>query len=132
MPQNSVIDNTNLINMCRDCGAVGFLPEVTYAYDAAAKTVTVTGNGTDIPAGDALTKMKVKVHDMFGNTVAGQNADGSALVVSTATLNASKPLALSVTLITDDGIIADGGAYGLQAAGDVANWDVQKNAANEL
>lgn len=67
---NNAIDNTNLLQMCNDCGAIGFVPSVTYAYDANAATVTVT-NASTIPAGDTLNIIKVRVHDFFGNEVRG-------------------------------------------------------------
>lgn len=132
MPQTTVIDNTNLINMCRDCGAPGFLPVLVYAFDAAAKTVTVTNTST-IPAGDAFVKVKVRVHDQFGGTKTGQiTVAATPLVLDVSTLNLSKQISLTATIITDLGIIADGGAYGLMAAGNVASWDIQKNAADEI
>lgn len=124
-----VIDNTNLLQMCHDCGAVGFIPVLTYAYDAGAETVTVTDAST-IPAGDGLNKIKLKVHDYYGGTVTGEIA--AALgndVIDVSGLDRSKALALSATIITDGGITADGGAYGLLAGGDVGHWDVKKTAA---
>lgn len=120
-----VIDNSNLVTMCHDCGAVGFLPVMAYAV--AGTDITVADTST-IPAGDAIKKFKVKLHDAFGGTVVGNNEDGADIVVSSATLNRSKPLSLTVFLATDDGITADGGAYGLLAAGDISHWDVKKNA----
>jgi len=127
----SVIDNSNLVNMCRDCGAGDFLPEVSYAYDATAKTVTVTNTST-MNGTDTLVQTKIKVHDFFGGTVNAVLDDSDVdqiIVVDVSSLDASKPLALNVIVKTTAGIIADGGAYGLQAAGDVSHWDVQKTAA---
>lgn len=125
----NTIDNANLLQMCHDCGAVGFVPAVIYTFDAAAKTVTVEDNST-IPAGDTAKKTKIKVHDMFGGTVVAEAiAGGAPAVVNVADLNLSKQLALAVTVITNGGIIADGGAYGLMASGDVAHWDIQRTAA---
>ncbi len=124
-----VINNANLLQMCHDCGAVGFLPVVAYAYDAGGAEITITNTST-IPAGDAFEMLKVRVHDEFGNEVRGvQTVQATPLVLDVSTLNRSKTLAITVTLTTDDEIAADGGAYGyLAAAGDIANWDVQKNA----
>lgn len=122
-----VIDNSNLVNMCRDCGAVGFLPVMAYTFNSGTNTVTVADTST-IPAGDAIAKFKVKVHDAFGQTAEGNNEDGADIAVSVAGLNKSKPLSVSVYLKTADGISADGGAYGLLAAGDISHWDVKKNA----
>lgn len=203
----NAVDNSNLLQMCKDCGAVGFVPTVTYAYDAGAATVAITNSST-IPAGDALKRVKFAVHDCFGNQVTGHidvaaggagyvtaptvviggpgtgavahavltgdrvssvvvdtpgtgyssapaisftggggsgaaatatvgsgavtaiavTAASSTVTVSVSTLNRSKPLAISVTILTDLMIAADGGAYGLMAAGDIGFWDIQKNA----
>lgn len=204
---NNAIDNTNLLQMCRDCGAVGFVPSVTYVYDAGAGTVVAT-NGSTIPAGDTLKLVKLRVTDCFGGErrgfilvgsggagytsaptvvfATGTGATGTAVInaagkvtsvtitaggsgyttgnavsftggggfgakgtvvasagaVTSVTLTAddtadtidvsgldrSKPLALSVQIVTTNGIYADGGAYGLQAAGNVSHWDIQRNA----
>ncbi len=238
----NVIDNTNLINMCRDCGAAGFVPDLSYAYNAGAATVTMT-NGSTIPSGDTLKKIKIRVHDFFGKEVRGLiegntvgatratatvtitavGADGDIITVTTpddvelgtftktssettvtllaaalraaintgtvthgysatnsagvitisapavlgdtvngddlvvddggtiaatdtafiggvtgtsattevidvSSLNRSKPLAITATILTTNMIAADGGAYGIGASGDIDNWDVQKNA----
>lgn len=65
------IDNTNLVSgLLRDYIAAGFTPAVAYAYDAGAKTVTVTDSST-IPAGDTLKAVHCKVHDQFGGEVRG-------------------------------------------------------------
>lgn len=66
----NTIDNTNLLNMCRDCGAVGFVPRLSYVYDAEAGTIAITNTST-IPSGDTLKKIKVRVHDYFGGEVRG-------------------------------------------------------------
>lgn len=204
---NNAIDNTNLLEMNAGIGTIGFIPVVTYAYDAGAKTVTVTNSST-LQAGDSIKEIKIRVHDFFGKEVRGYlfpsaggngyqspptvvfpgpgvNAAATAVltngkvssvvintpgtgytdgevvtftggggfgavgtlletggavdsvsltnnatvaVLSTATLDASKQFALSVTIITANGLVADGGAYGLMAAGSVGHWDKQKNA----
>lgn len=122
------IDNSNIKQMCIDCGAVGFEPAVSYEYDPGANTVTVT-NASTIPAGDTFVKAKVRVHDMFGKEVRGTiTVAATPLVVDVSSLDKSKQLALAVTILTTNKIAADGGAYGLNAAGDVGHWDVQKNA----
>lgn len=66
-------DNTNLKQgLCPgSCNIAGFTPVVTYAYDAVAKTVTVT-NASTIPAGDTLKIVHLKVHDKNGGEVRGE------------------------------------------------------------
>lgn len=203
----NAIDNANLLRLCNDCGAVGFVPSMTYSYEDGIITVT---NASTIPAGDTLRHIKIKVHDFFGNHVVGGivaatggkgyrtaptvviEGDGTGATAhavltndvvtsvvidtggtgySTATarfvsvdggfgaeagavtiaanavtaialaapgqntdidvssLNRSKPLALTATIITTGGIVADGGAYGILTEGDIENWDVQKYAS---
>ena len=202
----NAIDNTNLLQLCNDCGAVGFIPAMTYSI--ADNVVTVT-NASTIPAGDTLRLIKIKVHDFFGNTVVGGvslitggqgyksaptvtilgdgtgatahavltgdkvtsvvvdtggsgytaatvvfsgggggfGAEATATVgvgavtaiavaapgantnIDITSLNKSKQLAITATIITEGGIIADGGAYGILTEGDIANWDVQKYAS---
>lgn len=123
------IDNTNLLQMCRDCGATGFVPAVDYAYDSGAATVTLN-NASTIPAGDTFSKMKARVHDFFGNEVRGvQTVQATDLVLDVSTLDRSKPLAITLTIHTTNKIAADGSASGyLETAGDIGHWDVQKNA----
>lgn len=204
----NVIDNTNLINMCRDCGAVGFIPVLSYVYDAGAGTIVITNSST-IPSGDTLRRIKIKVHDFFGGEVRGSidgvtggagytsvptvtivggggsgaiahavltgdrvssivvdaagtgyssdptvvitggggsgargtvtrstttvgsiavTADDNAVTIDVSTLDRSKQLAIRGTILTANQIAADGGAYGLMAAGNLGHWDVQKNA----
>lgn len=204
----NVIDNTNLKQMNSGLGTIGFVPDVTYEYDALAATVTVT-NASTLQAGDSVKAFKARVHDFFGGEVrgaiivgaggtgyqsaptvvfggSGTGATGTATIadgkvtgvtitapgtgyvdgdpvsftggggygaegtllettgavdsvtltapvanedtIDISTLDRSKQLALSVTILTVDGIAADGGAYGLLAAGDVGHWDVQLNA----
>ena len=123
------IDNSNLVNY-RGCLPAGFTPKVSYAYDAAAKEVVITDD-SDIPDGDALSKVHVSVHDKFGGevrdaiTVTG--APG-AQTIDVSSLDASKGLDIRATVLTTKHIAADGGAYGIGAAGDVSSWDIQQNA----
>lgn len=121
-------DNTNLLQMCNDCGAVGFVPAVGYTYNAATGDVVVTNTST-IPAGDTFGKVHLRLTDQFGGEVRGTiTVAATPVTISALTLNRSKSLNLMATIVTPGHIAADGSAYGLQAAGDVANWDVQKNA----
>lgn len=123
------IDNSNLINY-RGTQPAGFIPSVSYVYDAAAKTVTVT-DGSTIPAGDTLSKVHVRIADKFGGEVRDAitvTAGPGAKVLDVSTLDASKGLDLRATVLTTKHIAADGGAYGLAAAGNASSWDTQQNA----
>lgn len=127
MPNNA-IDNTNLLQLCYDCGAVGFVPSVTYTYNATTGDVVVTDAST-LPAGDTLSKIKVQLFDKFGGEVRGTiTALAGSVTLSALTLNRARVLDMKVTILTTGHIAADGGVYWLQAAGNVSLWDVQKNA----
>lgn len=124
-----VINNSNLLTLCNNCGAVGFVPVLEYEYDAAAKTVTIT-DGSTFPAGSELTRIKVKVHDFFGAEARGNiTVAGGDVEIDISALNTSKPLSITATITTVDHIAADGSASGyLATEGILAFYDVQKNA----
>jgi hypothetical protein len=123
------IDNTNLKNY-RGTLPAGFTPSVAFTYNAGTGDVVIT-DGSTIPAGDTLKKIHVKLHDKFGGEVRGvitvTGAPG-ALSLSASTLDKSKGLDLTATVLTTKMIAADGGAYNIGAAGNIGNWDVQQNA----
>jgi hypothetical protein len=125
---SGAIDNSNLINY-RGCLPAGFTPALTYAYNAGAATVTVT-DATVLPAGDTLKKIRVRIHDKFGGEVRGSISAllGNTGAISVASLNTSKGLDITVTITTTNMIAADGGAYHIDAAGSISNWDIQQNA----
>lgn len=124
-----VISNTNLLQMCKDCGAVGFVPAISYVYDAGAGTITLTNTST-IPSGDTYLKTRYQVHDFFGAEVRGtQTVKATANVIDVSTLDRSKPLMIVATILTIGMIQAVGSASGyVQAAGNISFFDVQKNA----
>ncbi len=116
------IDNAGLINH-RGCLPPGFTPAVSYTYDAAGAVVVIT-DGSTIPGGDTLSKVHVRVHDKFGGEVRDAivaTGGGGAKTLNVAGLNRSKPLDITVTVLTTKHIAADGGAYNIGAAGNVAN-----------
>lgn len=120
------IDNTNLVNYCKtNCNITSFLPKISFVYDAAAKTVVVT-DGSTYGSGDGLKKAHIKVHDYFGaelrDTITVTSTPG-AKTINVATLNASKGLNITATIITNVDFHADGSAYRIAAAGDLSNWD---------
>jgi hypothetical protein len=60
------IDNANLVNICNDCGIVGFTPAVSDGVSGS--NVTVTENSV-IPAGDSQKATHVRLMDDFGGEV---------------------------------------------------------------
>ncbi len=121
----NAINNANIKDYCESgCIIAGFIPALTYVYNAAGATVTVTDAST-LPAGDALAKLQVKITDEFGGEVRGTIAAlaGNTGAISVATLNRSKALNIQVTLVTTKHIQSVGSAWNIGAAGSVSNWD---------
>lgn len=120
------IDNTNLVGYCKaNCSITSFLPSASYVYDAVEKEVVVQ-DGSTYGAGDGLKKVHIKVHDQFGSEVRDTitvTGVGGAKTIDVSTLNTSKSLNITATIITNNDFHADGSAFGIQAAGNLANWD---------
>lgn len=120
------IDNSNLIGYCKvNCSITSFLPAVSYTYDPVAKEVVVQ-DGSTYGAGDGLKKVHIRVLDLFGNevrdTITATGAPG-VKTIDVSSLNATKGLNITATIITNVDFHADGSAFGIQAAGALANWD---------
>ncbi|MFA6060040.1 MAG: hypothetical protein WC756_17690 [Taibaiella sp.] len=124
------IDNSGLVNYCRNCNCSNFTPSFTYVFDAAAKTVTVT-NASTIAGPDGHKIAHVYVHDKFGKQVYDHidTVNGNK-VISTATLDASKPFNITVTAVTNGGCTADGSATNISAAGAIGGWDKKFSEAS--
>lgn len=132
----NAIDNANLLNHRDDQGTTGFNPAVTFDYDASAKTVEAV-DASEFPSGVALKKTIVRVHDKFGGEVRGTLSPGTGsgsgenaeATINVATLDASKGLDITATVIADDNkLVADGSVQNINASGSVSSWDKQKNA----
>ena len=133
---SQAVSNENLKNYRDDAGTTGFVPAVTYEYDAAAAEIDFEENSA-FPAGVALKKTILRVHDKAGNEVRGfilpaagsdSGHDGET-TIDVSSLDRSKPLDITATVIADDDkLVADGGAYNIGAAGNIGGWDTQKNA----
>lgn len=125
----NAIDNTNLLNLNNDCSKIGFVPALTYTYNAGTGAVVVTDAST-LPSGDTLASLEVQLFDRFSGEIR-QNI--SALAGTTTfdatTLNRAKWLDMKVTLTTTNGLRADGGVYMLQAAGNFSYFDIGGNDA---
>lgn len=118
------IDNSQLKENCCE-GLPGFIPVVAFTFDAEDNTIAVVATGTTYPAGDSKKKLVVKVHDMFGKEVQGTDA----APISLATLNTAKGINVTATLVTTNGLVADGGAYNITniaAGATLSQWDKQK------
>jgi hypothetical protein len=133
----NAIDNTNLLNYRDDQGTTGFNPVINYVYDGQAKEIDVTDDSV-FPAGVALKVAHIKVHDKFGGQVngfiypaaGGDSGHDEDTTIDVSSLNLSKPLDITATIIADDDmLVADGGAYNIGASGSLGSWDKQKNAS---
>jgi hypothetical protein len=120
------IDNSKLLTYCNfNCAIVGFTPKVSFVYDAEAKTLDIQ-DGSAFPAPDSLKRVHVQVHDRFGAEVRGEiTATGEAgkQTIDLSPLNPSKGLNVVVLVISTNGLRADGSAFGISNAGDVAYWN---------
>lgn len=122
------IDNTNLINYCRsNCDVASFSPKVSFVYDAAIKTVEAT-DGSTFGAGDGLKIVHVRALDQFGGEVRGTiTITGAAgkQTLDVSTLNSSKGINVTATILTNTGFVADGSFFNIGPAGDLSRWDKQ-------
>ncbi len=119
------INNDGILNITNRCDCAGFIPSVTYSYDSALDTMTITDAST-FPAGDDLAKIRINVTDTHGGDKYSEiTAAAGNVVVDTSGLNANGGLNVRVTVITDDGcdatLATNGIASAIANAGDVGN-----------
>ncbi len=130
----NAIDNSDMLNYRDDQGTDGFTPKVDYAYDSAAKTVTLTDDST-YPDGSFMKRVQVAVHDKFGGEVRDSieeipgSGNDDEVTIDVSTLDASRGLDVTATvLVDDDKLAANGSAINIGAAGSLGAWDKHKNA----
>jgi len=130
----NAFDNTNLLSgVCNSCDCTGFVPNVTFTYDANAKTITVTDAST-YPNGDDRKIVNLRVCDKNWKTVDGNIAsdDGDdAVTLDVSSLDLSEGFILNGTVVTNAGCISDGhwGRLGMiSTSGTLANWDKDNNS----
>lgn len=129
MSQNA-FDNSNLKDKLHLEGTpvASFTPAVTLAITGGDLVVT---DASTFPAGDGLKKAHVKVLDYLGSELRDTittTGGGGAKTIDLATINISKPLVVQVTVITNNGLKADGRGEIFAVTGGaaaVANWDKQ-------
>jgi hypothetical protein len=110
------INNTGILNICGSCNCTGFAAGVSYAYDAGAKTITVT-EGSTFPAADALAIVHVYVTDKHGNSKYGKiEAAGGNVVINVAAMNANGGFNIIATVVSNDKCIGDLAVYDVAAA----------------
>lgn len=126
------IDNQELKNYCRNCNCAGFDADLSYVFDASAKTVKVTDAST-ITSPDSLSIIHVLVHDKSGEDVYGkiESAAGN-VTIDVSSLDLSAPLSITATVVTKGGCVSDGSAKNISASGSLGHWDKQWNASARI
>lgn len=131
------ISNSNLkTGLCGGCDCTGFIPNITFTYDAGAGTITVTDAST-YGAGDSRKIVHIRVTDKDGKKVVSNiaAADGDdAVTVDVSSLDLSEGFRLDCTVVTDAGCISDGhyGRIGMiSAAGTLGSWDKDSSTVIE-
>lgn len=112
-------------NLCGGCDCTGFVPDLSYTYNASTGAIVVTDNST-YPAGDARLVVHVSVHDNVNTPVKGSisAADGDdAITLDASDLDDSDGLKLLATVVTENGCLSDGHAWNIKAAGNFGKWD---------
>jgi hypothetical protein len=104
------VNNQAILGYC--CNAVGNIQgKASYSYDSEAGTLTVTDESV-IPAPDAFKVMHVDVYDRFGGKAYGTiNAAAGNVAIDVSALNSSRGFAVSITVVTNNGIGKDGTAF---------------------
>lgn len=128
----NAISTDNLLNHRDRVSLEDFVPVVTYSVSGSNVTVV---QASTFPSGIYLSKVHVRIHDKFGaevrDTIVEEPGSGNAdeVVISVASLDTSKPLDITATVLLDDGkTVADGAAYNIGASGTLGGWDKQTNA----
>jgi len=109
----NAIQNTGLLNLFQAVSFAGFGPSV--AYSLSGTTLTVTDN-TTYPGGDGLKILQITITDREGATVYANTTttgSGGAAAVSVSTLSAAGGFAVKATVVTNNGLLADLGVYGV-------------------
>lgn len=126
----NAVDNSNLKDSLHLAGSAvaNFSPAVTLAITGGDLVVT---DASTFPAGDSLKKVHVRVIDHLGAELRDTittTGGGGAKTIDLATINISKPLVVQATVITTNGLIADGRGEIFAVtggAGAVSKWDKQ-------
>lgn len=107
----------------KGCNCQGFIPNLTFTYNSTTGVVVVTDAST-FPAGDAIKRINVLVHDEFGKSVPGTItvAGGNTGSISVTSLNRTRSLRITATVLTQKECVSDGSANNIQSAGQLAYW----------
>jgi len=125
----NAIDNSALLNIDKPLvDTTGFAPAMTFAYNAGAKTVTVT-DASAFGAGDSFSRINVKIHDEVGNTVLGtiSAAAGNTGALDVSGMDLTTDLAITATMNTTKGCMTAGSVRGVNAtktSGSLGKWTV--------
>lgn len=109
------IDNTGFLAACGNCDCPGFIPALTYSYNAGTKALTITDAST-FPAGNGIAKITVSATDGKGNTKTGQ--------ISTAAGNVVLDLSTGLVIGAKGFNIRGQVVTALRCAGDLSAYNV--------
>ncbi len=131
----TAIDNSGFLNVCHNCGCVGFEPSLAFDFNSVAKTLEITDN-TTYSAGDARKIVHILVSDKHGNHKSGNIPVGGTGVVTLGLSNSnrgdvmdlSEGINIICTVVSDKRCVADLSAYSVglvtgSATGDLGNTD---------
>lgn len=126
--ENIAIDNSGLVDICRKCCGSDFAPGATYAYDANAKTITITDTST-LPDDEDIDTLRVTITDSVGGQVhdATINATGGTSVIDVSSLDPVAGFVIQLTIVSDSRLVADGSIYAVgstaPASGTIRYWN---------
>lgn len=94
------IDNSGLLTVCNVCGAAGFAPAVTYAYDSAAHTITLT-DASVFAAADGLAIVQITITDGTGAQLTNKiTVTATPKVIDVSSLDAFLGFNINVMVVT--------------------------------
>jgi hypothetical protein len=113
----NAVQNTGFLNLFGGAlPAAGFAAAVGYVYVGGSTNTIVVTDNTTYPGGDGLKIVNVQVTDDNGISVNGYistTGGGGAITISTASLDATSGFNIKATVISNNHLIADLGAYGI-------------------
>ncbi len=113
------IDNSGFLNVCGNCDCPGFVPAVSWSYNAGTKALTITDAST-FPTGNGMLALNVTASDGAGHTRTGRiTAAGGAVVLDLSAgglVLGPNGFNIAATVITVHRCVADLSAFNLGVA----------------
>lgn len=94
------IGNSGLLTVCNVCGVAGFVPAVSYAYDSAAHTITLT-DASAFAAGDGLAIVQITITDGTGAYLTNKiTVTATPKIIDVSTLDSFLGFNINVMVVT--------------------------------